>query len=145
MEKAASLNPSASIVLAGLTQPYLYLGKLDEVFDLIKRVEAIDPLHDRVLTWAKAWAYWQSGNCEEALKAMQSMSEQPVESFKLLSVIHTCLGNRSRAKELLAAYLEKSPGWSIAREYELNARNWTAEGALDRWLENLRSAGMPES
>lgn len=144
LEKAAELNPASAMVLNALAQPYLYLGDTDEVFRLVRRSEAIDPLHGMVLIWLKAWALWQVGECDRALETIRAISNPPVEAFKLLTVIHACRGDEAKARQVLASYMETNPDWSLARETELNAANWTAEGVLDRWVAELRSAGMPE-
>ena len=143
LERAADLNPSSAMVIHGLIQPYLYKGEMVRVFDLLDHAERIDPLHGRGIHWLRAWAHWQADQCSAARAAYLRMSNPPIESFKLQSAIHRCLGQDTAATEVLRTYLKTFPDWTMRREAELNKDLWTAPGALNRWLTDLRHAGMP--
>jgi hypothetical protein len=63
---------------------------------------------------------------------------------QVLAGIHACLGNDRAAKEALAVFLQNSPGESISKQRMKWAKIWTAPGSLDRWIEHMRIAGLPE-
>ena len=44
----------------------------------------------------------------------------------------------------LAVFLKDSPGESISKERKQWEKVYIAPGALDRWLNHMRVAGMPE-
>ena len=59
-------------------------------------------------------------------------------------MIHACLGNEREAKEALAVFLKDSPGDSIRKLRKQWEKVYTAPGALERWINHLRIAGLPE-
>jgi adenylate cyclase len=62
----------------------------------------------------------------------------------MLAGIHACLGNEREAREALAVFLKDSPGDSISKQRKQWEKNYTAPGSLDRWIEHMRFAGLPE-
>jgi hypothetical protein len=75
---------------------------------------------------------------------MLKMSRITSGAQRMLAAIHACLGNERAAKEALAVYLQNSPGESITKERRRWEKVWTAPGSLDRWIEQMRIAGLPE-
>lgn len=144
LEAAAALNPSSILVLNGLAQAYIYSDQLDDVDRVLARVARIDPIQDSVSLWMRAWADWQGEDCAAALAVMQSMPVIPPEAMKLLSVIHVCLGDAEAAGAAAGTFLDRYPDWTLAREVETNARNWTTDAPRERWLASLAEVGIPE-
>jgi hypothetical protein len=90
------------------------------------------------------WALWEKNDCQAALTAMQKMPRIPAGAHRMLAVIYACLGNEQAAKEALAVVLQDTPGESISTERRKFEKLWTAPGSLDRWIEHMRIAGLPE-
>jgi TolB-like protein/DNA-binding winged helix-turn-helix (wHTH) protein len=143
-DRAIALNPSNSNILMGSTDPLLYIGRTDEAIDRIERAKGIDPFHPDWLHWQMGWALWEKNDCRAALAAMQKMSRIPTGAYRMLAGIQACLGNEREAKEALAVFLQDSPGQSISQERSKWETIWTAPGSLDRWIEHMRFAGLPE-
>jgi len=141
--RGVDLNPSSSLVTMGLADALVYVGKTDEALEVIARLERIDPLYGFGLTWAKSSALWQAGECKQALDAFQATPSMPVAAYKELAAIHHCLGNQEKATTAMQDYLAENPTWTLSREREINTGMWTAPGALERWLNALELAGMP--
>jgi hypothetical protein len=92
----------------------------------------------------RAWADWQGEDCEDALAVMQAIPVIPTEAMKLLAVIHVCLGDTEGASAAVGAFLTRYPDWTLSREIETNARNWTTDEPRDRWLAALAEVGIPD-
>jgi Tfp pilus assembly protein PilF len=143
-DQAIALNPSNSDILADSTNPLLYVGRTDEAIDRIKLAMGIDPFYPDWFNWQMGWALWEKNDCKAALTAMQKMSRIPPGAHQTLAAIYACLGNERAANEALAVALQDSPGLSISKERRTLEKIWTAPGSLDRWIEHMRIAGLPE-
>jgi TolB-like protein len=141
---AIALNPSDSAFLVGSTIPLLYAGRFDEAIERIEQAKGIDPFYPDWFDWQLGWAYWEKNDCEAALAAMRRMSKIYAAAHRMLAGIYACLGMEMEAKDALAVFLKDSPGHSISKEREEWGKLWTAPGSLDRWIEHMRIAGLPE-
>jgi len=141
---AIALNPSDSSYLAGSTSPLLYIGRTDEAIERIERAKGIDPFYPDWFDWQLGWAYWEKNDCQAALVAMLRMKKIYTAAHRQLAGIYACLGNVQAAKEALAVFLKDSPDHTISKEREEWGNLWTAPGSLDRWIEHMRIAGLPE-
>ncbi|MHA6688259.1 winged helix-turn-helix domain-containing tetratricopeptide repeat protein [Mesorhizobium sp. A556] len=143
-DQAITLNPSNSNSLVQSTDLLLYVGRTDEAIDRIEQAMGLDPFHPDWFHWQMGWARWEKKDCGAALTAMRKMSRIPSGAHRMLAGIHACLGNEREAKQALAIFLQNSPGESIREERRKWEKIWTASGSLDRWIEHMRIAGLPE-
>jgi TolB-like protein/predicted Zn-dependent protease len=143
-DQAIALNPSNSDILVGSTDALLYVGRTDEAIDRIEQAKGLDPFHPDWFHWQMSWALYEKDDCGAALTAMRKMSRIPSGAHRMLAGIHACLGNQREAREALAVFLQNSPGESISEERRKWKEIWTAPGSLDRWIEHMRFAGLPE-
>jgi hypothetical protein len=90
------------------------------------------------------WALWEKNDCPAALASMRKMSRIPNGAYRMLAGIYACLGNQREAKEALAVFLKDSPDESISKERKHWEKIWTAPGSLERWIKEMRFAGLPE-
>jgi len=143
-DQAIALNPSDSHILVMSTNVLLYVGRADEAIDRIEQAKGIDPFHPDFFHWQMGWALWEKNDCGAALAAMRKMARIPSGAQRMLAGIHACLGNKREAKEALAVFLQNTPGESISKERREWDKIWTAPGSLDRWITQMRFAGLPE-
>ncbi|RWN65109.1 MAG: tetratricopeptide repeat protein [Mesorhizobium sp.] len=143
-DQAIALNPSNSETLVNSAGVLLNVGRTDEAIDRIKQAMGIDPFHPDWFHWDMGWALYEKNDCGAALTAMRKMSRIPSGAHRMLAGIHACLGNEREAKEALAVFLKDSPGDSISRQRKQWEKNYTAPGALERWIGHMRIAGLPE-
>ncbi|MDQ6437733.1 winged helix-turn-helix domain-containing protein [Mesorhizobium sp. LHD-90] len=143
-DQAIALNPSDSSILVHSAGVLLHIGRVDEAIDRIEQAMGIDPFHPDWFHWDMGWALYEKNDCGAALTAMRKMSKIPIGAHRMLAGIHACLGNQREAKEALAVFLKDSPGDSISKQRRQWEKNYTAPGALDRWIGHMRFAGLPE-
>jgi TolB-like protein/DNA-binding winged helix-turn-helix (wHTH) protein len=143
-DQAIALNPSASNILDGSASPLIFAGRIDEAIDRVEQAKGIDPFHPDWFHWDMGWALYEKNDCGAALTAMRKMSRITSGAHRMLAGIYACLGNQREAKEALAVFLKDSPGDSISKQRKQWEKNYTAPGALERWIEHMRFAGLPE-
>ncbi|GAA4134104.1 winged helix-turn-helix domain-containing tetratricopeptide repeat protein [Aminobacter aganoensis] len=142
-DQAIALNPSDSDILVNSAGVLLNIGRTDEAIDRIKQAMGIDPFHPDWFHWDMGWALWEKNDCGAALTAMRKMSRIPSGANRMLAGIHACLGNKQEARKALAAFLKDSPGDSIGKHRKQWEKTMTP-GSLDRWIKDMRFAGLPE-
>ncbi|KQZ95335.1 hypothetical protein ASD64_18820 [Mesorhizobium sp. Root157] len=142
-DQAIALNPSDSDILVHSAGVLLNIGRIDEAIARIEQAKGIDPFHPDWFHWQMGWALWEKNDCGAALAAMRKMSKIQIGAHRMLAGIHACLGNQREAKETLAVFLEDSPGDSI-REQRRKWEKTMTPGSLERWIEHMRIAGLPE-
>ena len=143
-DQAIALNPSNSEILVASAEPLVYIGRTDEAIERIKQAMGIDPFYPDWFNWQMGWALYYNNDCAAALAAMRKMSRIQNSAQRTLAGIHACLGNVREAKEALAVFLKDSPGKSISKQRKQWEKVDTAPGALERWLNHMRIAGLPE-
>lgn len=142
--QASALNPSASNVLVGGASAFLYVGQNDQALADIRRAMEIDPLHPDWYHWQLGWALWQTNECEAAHQSFVRMNIVPAMAHRMWAAIHICRGKIDAARETLQVFMKVRPEATLAQEHAGSVSLWTAPGALDRWINDMRLAGMPE-
>jgi TolB-like protein/DNA-binding winged helix-turn-helix (wHTH) protein len=142
--QAIALNPSASNVLVGGSSAHLYIGENEQAIADIKRAMAIDPLHPDWYHWQMGWALWQVEDCDGAHQSFLRMNNVPPMAHRMWAAIHVCRGEIGIGRETLEVFFGVRPEATLTKERERDQDLWTASGALDRWLSDLKLAGMPE-
>ena len=143
-ETVKQLNPSYSNVYRASGSTKILNGDIEGAIADIQHAIDIDPLHDWSYKAELARALWADNRCDEALHTIQQVPELPSRSLPYLIVIQVCAGDQEGAKATMAEFLEAIPNRSLQFEIDRYAGVWTAPGGLERWLDDLRSAGMPE-
>lgn len=143
-EESIRLNPSDSQVLIGFSVALLYVGQNERALAILEQAKEIDPLHSDWLYWQQGWAYWQTNQCDKGVSAMTSMANPPVTSQRMLAALYACLGDKKNAQSALQVYLDKRPDYTMKDEIEkISSGQWEVPGAVERWLDDMRFAGMP--
>ncbi len=143
-DKVKQLNPSYSNVYRASGSTKVLLGDIDGAIADIRHAIDIDPLHDWSYRAELARAFWADRRCDEALQAIQQVSNLPSRALPYRIVIQVCVGDEEGARKTMADFLEAIPDRTLQFEIDRYSGVWTAPGGLERWLADLRTAGMPE-
>jgi len=138
------LNPSDSNILNGSSTPLLYVGRTDDGIARIRQAMGVDPFYPDHFNWQMSWALWEKRDCDGAVLEMQKMATIPNPAQRMYAAALSCAGRIAAAREALAIFLKTSNQASLRGERERLAPIWAASGSLDRWVDDLRAAGMPE-
>jgi TolB-like protein/DNA-binding winged helix-turn-helix (wHTH) protein len=143
-DRAIELNPSDSGYLNASSGPLLYVGRTDEAIARIRQAMGIDPFFPDDFHWQLSWALWEKHDCDGAVLEMQRMATIPDGAQRMYAVALSCAGQTEAARKALAIFLKTSNQATLHGERERLAPIWAASGSLDRWIDDLRAAGMPE-
>lgn len=143
-DKVKLLNPSYSNVYRSSGSTKILLGDIDGALADIRYAMEIDPLHDWSYQAELARALWAGKRCDEALQAIRQVAKLPSRALPYLIVIQVCVGDVEGAQRTMAEFLQAIPDRTLQFEVDRYANVWTAPGALERWLGDLRTAGLPE-
>ena len=72
------------------------------------------------------------------------MSSIPDNSKTMLAAVYICVDDTEKARETMVEYLEKWPDRTLRSETQRVSREWTDVSIQERWLSDMRQAGMPE-
>jgi TolB-like protein/DNA-binding winged helix-turn-helix (wHTH) protein len=142
--RAIDLNPSDANVLNGSASPLLYVGRIEEGIERIEQAMGIDPFHPDHFHWQMSWALWENEDCDASVQSMERMDRIPDPAQRMYAAALACAGDVERAQEALAIFLATSNQATLSAERTRLEGFWTATDSLDRWIEDLRTAGMPE-
>lgn len=142
LEKAIELNPSDSSYVAGSATLSLLEGETGKAIACLEAAMGIDPYHLDWFHGQMAWAQWELGDSVAALGSMNKMERVQQADQQMLAAIHADLGNVEEARKAYRTYYAngKEPTTSQYRaEWE---ERWISPGSLDRWIQQMRVAGM---
>jgi tetratricopeptide (TPR) repeat protein len=143
-EKAIELNPSATSVIATLSEALVYAGRATEAIELLHRAMRRDPHHPDWHKWDLAWALWTNGDCDLALSALLGMAKIPNMARRTLAVIYVCLGRQEEAEATIAKFLETSPEYTVSSFRDKYQHKYKDPVDVEPFLDGLRKAGLPE-
>jgi adenylate cyclase len=143
-ERSIELNPSASNVIASLSDPLVYMGRTEEAVEMIQRAMRLDPHHPDWFYWSLGWAQWHTGACEAAQTSMQSMAKMPDAANRTLAAIYICLGRQDEAEAAMVKALAGQPDITLAKMRVKSLKRYSDPAQAKRWLDAMRAAGMPE-
>lgn len=143
-DRAIELNPSDSSILNGSSSVLLYLGRTDEAIARIRQAMGVDPFYPDHFHWQLSWALWEKRDCGGAVLEMQKMAVIPDPAQRMYAAALSCAGQMEAARKALSNFLRTSNQATLKGERERLAPIWAASGSLERWIIDLRAAGMPE-
>lgn len=142
-EKAVELNPNAADVLADMSTPLTFMGRTDDALASIERAIRLNPLYPFWYAWNLSWTLYFANRPEEAVAAFAKMSYVPPRARVTLAAAEARLGRRAEAQAEMAKFLQSEPGYTLDDEAKTVAP-FLDPAMRQRWLDDLRAAGMPE-
>ncbi len=144
-ERAISLDPNFAEGYARLGMVVILAGRPAEGIDLVKKAMRLDPHYPVPYLFFSGHAYFAMKKYEEALAVLKrGLIRRPdITAAKLtLAIIHSELGQKEEAQARVAEVLRNSPDASIESQRE--RMPFKDQAVLERYLEGLRKAGLPE-
>ena len=141
--EAIRIEPSGAVVYAALGHFLHWAGRGDEAIDALKTAARSDP--KRNMAWL-GFAYVTAGRYGDAIATFNQEYARNARSganaFSFLSAAYVATGQDEKARAVMKAFLDKNPGTTLSN-YR-NPRLYKRAADLDRYLNLLRKAGMPE-
>ncbi|UWQ62207.1 adenylate/guanylate cyclase domain-containing protein [Leisingera caerulea] len=141
-DKALSLNPNSAGTLVDSTDPLVYSGLAEEAVERMRSAIRLNPHHPDWYLWNLGWAQYFAEDYAGALASIEKMNEVPDRLRRTLAPILLRLGREDEAKSMIDGFLEDNPSYSIE---EAKKAPFESEEYLNRWLDDLRRLGVPET
>ncbi|WP_425046058.1 tetratricopeptide repeat protein [Primorskyibacter sp. S87] len=142
--RAIELNPNSAGVLAGSVEAMVYLGQVDKAVERLKTAIRLNPHHPDWYLWSLAWAQYFAGQYQDGLEAIDQMAKIPNLARRTQAALFVRLGEIQDARASIDKLLEGQPGYTIEdQEYSLKGK-FRNEQVAARFIEDLRTAGLPE-
>ncbi len=92
--------------------------------------------------WNLGWAQYFAEDYEGALASIEKMNEIPDRLRRTLTPILLRLGREDEARKVIGEFLIDNPDYDIE---EAKTSPFTNNEYHNRWLDDLRSLGVPEN
>jgi TolB-like protein/class 3 adenylate cyclase len=140
-ERALALNPYDAEFLVEMAELLVKTGKAAQAVTQVKTGMRINPRYPDWYLWNLGWAQYFTGQYDEALAALNKMSNPYNGVRRTRAAVLVRLGRIEEAREVISKFIETDLEMTLE---EMEARAWKDRDALERWIEDLRTAGLPE-
>jgi tetratricopeptide (TPR) repeat protein len=146
-ERAIALDPSHAPAHAALGVMLALGGRSDDASESLEKAMRLNPRSPRLWYWldGMAWAHFAGGRYEDAIEwAQRSCKVNPDQpwAYRALAASHALLNRAEEARWALKEELRLEPDITIQRI--LLEMPWADPDFLERYLDGLRKAGLPE-
>lgn len=144
-QRAISLDPNFDSAQAILGEILNFAGRPEEGLEHINKAIHLNPYHPFWYKYILAHSYDLIGRQQEAIDLMnKALAVNPdfLPARRHLAVIYSEMNRMEEAHAEIAEVLRASPEYSIS-EWRARAR-YNDPAIFQRFVENLRKAGLPE-
>jgi TolB-like protein len=140
-DRAIELNPNSASVRADSIETLVYVGRAEDAISRTRAAIRLNPYHPDWYLWNLGWAQYFAAQYEDALASLRKMNKTPNGAQRTLAPVLVRLGRLEEAQAVIAEFRKNEPGYSLA---DVNRVSFEHKEYLERWTEDLRSAGLPE-
>ena len=137
-ELALALNPNDADMLADIADMYSYQGKADKGVEYVERAMRLKI--PEWYHWSLGFALFQQRRYEEAVAALERMSDPPNTAFILLAACRAKLSKPISPEEIMLQIRRKDPDWA---PNHLSVFPFVNVEDQRHYLEALSEAGIP--
>ena len=144
-QQATALGPSNSFVTAVASDVALFCNRPNEMVALLNKAMRLCPIYPAWYPSSMAWAYLLMDLREDAIATAQMSTKIDHDypfNYMVLAIAFAELGRKQEANTAIENLLRIDPGYSL-RVFTETQPFRDAE-VLDRHIEGLREAGLPE-
>lgn len=142
--KAAELNPSSGEAMAIAAEPLLYMDRADEAIEWIERAIDVNPVVPGWYRNIQARTLWWADRCDEGLTAIKKRRRMRQWDYRAMIMNLICLDRIDEAHAAGLELLEHDPDFTVSG-HESRVIGMMPPKYAERWLANLRAAGLPET
>jgi adenylate cyclase len=143
--RAIELNPNYVDGYGALAITLNYAGRADEGLTAIRRAMHLSPHFSFFYIWIAGQAYFLQGRYDEAIAELTQVVERNPQfrrGHQLLAAAYAQSGDIDNAEWEAEEILSLSPDFSLAAERQ--RAPYMVQTDLDRYIDGLRIAGLPE-
>jgi adenylate cyclase len=145
--KAIELAPGAAGPNHSLARALCFSGRSHEAIDYFKKAIRIDPFPSAATYLELGYAYFLTGNYEDAVKVSKkacALMPENEDCHRMLAASYGMLGKDAEARAEAAELLRIVPEWSIEVYNQRQGFIWKNQEDLEHFAEGSRRAGLPE-
>jgi adenylate cyclase len=143
--RAIELDPNYADGYVQLALSLIFAGRPEAAIDQIANAMRLNPWHPFLYTWILGHANFVLGRYEEAIPLFEKVIEsnpQYQDGHLALAATYGLLGRIDDAEWEAEELLTLQPGFRLADN--LRRTPYRNPADLERWIEGLRKAGLPE-
>jgi len=140
-ERAVALNPSDATLLTNMAEVLYKTGRAEQAIAQIKLAMRINPHHPDWYFWDLGIAQYFAGQYQAALDTLNKMSNPYNGVRRIRAAVLVRLGRLEEAREVISKFIETDLEMTLE---EMEDSPWQGGEYLDRWIADLRVAGLPE-
>jgi TolB-like protein/class 3 adenylate cyclase/Flp pilus assembly protein TadD len=141
-DRSLELNPNSARVLADMPEPLVRSGRAEEAVSRVKSAIRLNPHHPEWYLWNLGWAQYFAEQYEEALASLRRMVNPPNGVRRTLAPVLVRLGRLDEARAVVQEFLRHEPSFNL--EETKTFAGFQHQAYRDRWVDDLRKAGIPE-
>lgn len=142
MERALALNPSDPQVIANHAHWLCRVGRYEEALSEYDLVIQRDPFPPSWYWEGRAIALFALQRYEDAIQSVRKMDRLYFWDYAVLAACYALLGRMDKARAAASEVLKMKPDFAI-RDMMLQ-EPWKNPAEIERELDGLRKAGLPE-
>lgn len=140
-DRAMELNPNSAGLLAESASSLIYLGRAQDAISRIETAMRLNPRYPDWYLWSLGWAQYFAGHYEDALASLKRMNKVPNMGRRTLAAVLVRLGRLEEAQGIIAAFRKSAPHYVLE---DMKILPFKHGEYLERWIGDLRKAGLPE-
>ena len=141
-ERAVALAPNDAYILGRSAALHSFNGEPEKALELLGRAEALDPFLPVYVVEERVVANYGLEEYQRVLREARSLPFQTRRSQYYSAAALAALNQLDAAKQAITTALVNDP--SLSSEYVLGQEIYRDHGQLERLLERLHSAGLPD-
>ena len=144
-EKGIAINPSFAEAHTVLGAARLYTGRFEEAIACFERAMSLDPYFPSLWLYFEAQAVYQLGRYPDAVALLKRRIQRNPETDLARALLASCYGQMGLIEEAREAWrelMQVNPSYSL-KDSQLETP-YENLGNLERIVEGLRKAGLPE-
>jgi tetratricopeptide (TPR) repeat protein len=137
-DRALALNPNEPDLLADIADMLSYQGEPESAIEHMER--AMNLKIPQWYYWSLGFAYFQKRQYDEAVTALEKMSDPPNTAYLLLVACKAELGKRTTPEAIMERLLSKDPQWTPDH---LDRFPFAKPEDHQHYLDTFKRAGIP--
>jgi adenylate cyclase len=145
-ERSLAMAPNSAFIHAALAFTLRHSGRPEEAIALFKKAIRLNPITPPWYLWGLGLSYFMLAHFDEAIAEFRkALNRAPDSQFShmVLAATYSELGREEEARAAAAEVLRIDPTFSL--EQWAKTHMYKNQADLDRFVEALRKAGLPET
>lgn len=143
-KRAIRINPHVPDVYLHMAMLQWFNDETQPAVDQIKLAMQRFPGHPEWYHEVYALALWHNEQNDAALTEIQQFGPVAITVLTTMAVVYVSTGRQADAEATMAKFMAKQPEHTLAKERAVETPRYKDPTRVERWLDGLRQAGMPE-